>query len=96
MTTKKPAVKKVVDKPSYTATLSLYGKTYVGTGATVMEAVEAITLKNAPKVRGVLTLTKGSETKDRILNPLQVQRLFALSPMMRQVQLKNVSLLFGL
>ena len=102
-TPKKAVAKRAASKPApapvkreYVATFHFYGKEHVGKGKTIRDAIAAIPLKSAPRGRGVLTITKGKVSKDRILLPIMVQRLFALSPTMREFQLKNVSLLFDL
>lgn len=105
-TPKAPAKKSVAKKAArkrapgaragYTAVLQFYGKPYTGKGKTVTEAIANIALKNAAKGRGILTISKGKKSKDRILQPVVVQRLFSMSPTMREVQIKHVSMLFDL
>jgi hypothetical protein len=103
MATKKAAPKKVAakrkpaaSKATHTATLSVAGQQYNGRGMNVREAIAGIVLSRPPKFRGILTVSNGEREKDRILNSFVLQRLFALSPMMREIQLKQVSSLFDL
>lgn len=94
MTTKKPVKKAVKKEASYTATLSLFGQKYVATGDSIAAAIGSLAVVRPPKARGILTLTKGDTSKDRILNPFVIQRLFAMSPTTRDMQLKQVAMLF--
>lgn len=94
MATKKAPAKKVPAN-GYTATLTINGRKYASKGATIPEAIAGITVDGVPKFRGVLTVASADWTMDRVLAPFALQRLFALSPMMREVQLKQLSTLFG-
>lgn len=96
--TAKPAAKKVAKKvaaPKITASIKVQGKVYTASGATVYEALEGLTVRNA-KGTGILVLTKGTRRVEKILPAFAVMRLFSLSPTMRQFQLKNLYLLFKL
>lgn len=97
---KKPAAKKApakraAAKPVYTATLTVFGRKFVGTSSDgVTGAIAAIELKQPPRVRGILSLVGPKGSKDRVLPIVALQRLFSPSPAIREVQRKNVSLLF--
>jgi len=81
--------------PAYSATIKVYGKTFRATGKSVYEALE--NLKHAPiKAMSVVTVKKGKLSKDRVLPPVATYRLFSPSRLMREVALKNTSLLFDL
>ena len=77
----------------YTASVNIAGRKYKGSGASVIEAIANIKLGGI-KGRGILTLSKGVKSKDRILSPIAMNRLFQSHGMLHDVQLKNTSLLF--
>lgn len=81
--------------PKYSASIKIMGKTYKASGKTIEEALSKIDNQNA-KGPGILTITKGKDSKERILPAPQVSRLFNLSPLMREIALKQVSQLFEL
>lgn len=89
MTTTKPKT------PQYEAKIKIMGKSYSGTGKSPSEAIKAIKGGNLKGV-GVLTVSRGKVSKDKILTSMQVSRLFTNSPTMREFAIKNVSLLFDL
>jgi len=82
--------------PLYTATIRLFGKTYRGEGSSVLEALRSLNPPAAMKTVSVLTVSKGNVSKDRVLPPNATVRLFSPSRLMRDVALKNTSLLFDL
>ena len=87
--------KKVKIAP-YSATIKILGKIYNSTGESVREAIE--NLKPNGKCVGncVLSISKGGVKIDKIITSFQVYRLFSQSKMMRDLALKNSSLLFNL
>ncbi len=86
---------KKTTRSAYQATLKIGGRDYNSKGKSVFEALENLTPGNA-KGTGVLVIKKGKESKERILYPRQLTRLFAASPMTRQAQLKGISMLFDI
>ena len=78
----------------YEATLSVMGKKYAASGDTAVDAINALEAKNV-KGRGVLTIKHGIIQRDRVLMPMIVSRLFNSTGLMRQVALKNMSVLFS-
>lgn len=99
MTAKKAVAKKPAKEPAgapgiYTARMKLLGKTYDATGTTAMQAIENLKVERNPKGRGILAVSNGTRTVEKILQPLLVVRLFSLSPLTRQTALKNLYLLF--
>ncbi len=82
-------------KDSYTASVKIFGKVHEGVGATVLEAVANITTTKAAKGVCILTLSKGDLRKERVLTAPQTFRLFSGGRIMREIALKNISLLFG-
>jgi len=87
-------VKEVVVEP-YNASIKVLGKVYKSTGNTAKEAIE--NLKPIGKAAGmsVLTISRGDVKKDKILTSMQTFRLFSLSKLMREIALKNTSLMFN-
>ena len=78
----------------YTASLKVFGKISTATGATAIEAVENLK-PEVKKGTGLLTLSRGESSRIRVLNGGQVFRLFAGSRIMREIALKNISMLFS-
>jgi len=83
-------------KSTYTATLKIWGKDFVGKGATTLDALTNIKPGGVGKGRGILVISNGKEEKTRIIPPLVVARLFNASPTMREINLKRTSSLFSL
>lgn len=78
----------------YTATLKVMGRVYEAQGLTVSEAISKLKPLNC-KGRAILTIKKGEASKERILQPVAITRLFNTRGITREVQLKNVSNIFG-
>ena len=92
----KKAVKKVkepTNKPQYTANAIVLGRKYQGEGATVSEAIGKLDIKNC-KTKLILSVTDGTNTRERVIMPNQAFRLFSASRLMREIALKQTSLLF--
>lgn len=84
---------KKTTKTEYTATLNLGGKKYTEKGASPMECLEKISVRNA-KGRAILSVTHGDSSKDRILTTVQVSRLLSGHGLMREIALKQTASLF--
>lgn len=107
MTTKvKRVVKKKKETPAkaggvttkllaYTASIKVFGKAHTASGATVREAIENLQPGNARGV-SVLTVAKGTNEKQKILNSTQTIRLFSPMRLVRELSLKNISMMFDL
>jgi len=91
-----PKTKKVVKKGEYEASIKVLGQFYKSKGSTSKEAIENLKVGNFAKGVGVLEITKGDVKKSKILPAPQVFRLFSASPLMREIALKNVGLMFDL
>lgn len=78
----------------YTATLTNMGKKFTAKGDTIIEAIGNLKPGNV-KARAILALERNGKTHERVLQPVAVSRLFNQSGMMREIQLKQVSMLFG-
>lgn len=79
----------------YKVTAVWFGKKFVSTGSSVKEAILGLDLRNC-KGKIVLIIEHGDNKKERILMPRAYFGLFSGSPMMREIALKNVGLLFDL
>lgn len=77
----------------YTATYLMMGRKYTGEGATAAEAIANIKLK-ALRVKGILTVQKGEEKKERVIIPHVASRLFNMVGLNREVALKNMAFMF--
>lgn len=80
---------------SYTATLKISGKTFSSKGGFIAEALQSLDSKKT-KGNGILTITNGNKTQERIFPAAIINRLFNLSPTMREVALKQVISRFDL
>ena len=87
-------MKKTTRKASYLATIKVLGKKYEAKGATALEAIEKLKVGQVVKGVSVLEVSNGEVRKSKILSGPQTFRLFSVSPMMRDVAIKNVSLMF--
>lgn len=92
----KKAVSKLPKKEvSFVASIKVLGKTFSSNGNTALEAL--VSLKpECGKGVSVLTVTKGEKSKVKILPAPQTFRLFSASRLMREVMLKNLSMVFDL
>lgn len=79
----------------YKAVLTVQGKKYHSTGNTLIESLEALS-PGRVRTSGILSVEHDGKKSERILNAFSISRMFALSPITREIQLKNVSLQFGL
>lgn len=95
---------KVIGGVVYEATLQVLGKKFYASGESVSEAIEALEPEGTARARSILTVDKiiykgkkevARKSKDRILTFPMANRMFNLSPKMREVSLKQVSLLFS-
>lgn len=89
----KKTTKKV--EQNYAATIKVLGKTYTSTGSSVREALENLAPGKAKGI-SILSMTKGELKRDKVLNFGQTFRLFSASPLMREIALKQVTMLFDL
>lgn len=86
---------KTTKAPEYEASLKVMGKIYTATGASVKEAIANIKIGTA-RGMGLLTVSKGKESKVRVLPSIRTTRLFNTTGMTREVELTNAASLFGL
>jgi len=93
-TTSKKAVKKSVDSPVYKVVVSVLGRKCETSGATVSEALSKINVRNAKNVKCIVAVERDGERKEKILMPLQTNRLLNSVGLMREIAIKNTALLF--
>jgi hypothetical protein len=82
---------------NYKATMKVMGKEYTAYGKTKEEVLA--NLKVAPNfARGaaILKLDDGEKSEERVLTPFLAQKMFSLSPKIREVHLKQVGMRFSL
>ena len=79
---------------NYTATLRVMGRTFTGKGKTALDSITALKPGNAHG-RGILTVSNGTQSRERILMPLNTARIFNSAGFTREVALKNISLIFA-
>ena len=80
----------------YEVFLKMFGKVYNSKGKTIPEALNNLKVNTKVGGTSILTIKKGKKSKDRILNRAVTTRLLALSPTMKEVTIKNLSLMFDL
>lgn len=88
-----PKTKKKQSPPTYRVMLRMGGKSFTADGATVAEALAKL---NPGRFRGnaILSVHTGDTSRERILGVQQTFRLFNGGRIMREVAIKNISLLF--
>lgn len=77
----------------YKATMKIMGKTITNTGKTAEEAISGLQIGNGRGV-GVLLVTHGKNSKERILSPIQVSKIFNTRGTTQKINLKNITNLF--
>lgn len=82
------------DSPLVEVSLKVLGKTFTATGSTVSEALFNVQPIGVAKGMAILTITKGEDKRERILSPIQTFRLFNGGRIMREIAVKNISMLF--
>lgn len=90
------AAKKKIKKEkevSYVATIKNFGKVFTAKGPTILEAISNLQPGNV-SARGILTVEGNDKKRDRILQPMVMRRLFMARGLTRDMQLKNISMLF--
>lgn len=91
MTETKKAPKKTTN--TYKAELTVMGKKFTSSGKTAEEAIQKLDIGNS-KGRGVLVMKHGDKTKESVLMPFMVSRVFQSRGLAQEVAIKNLSLLF--
>lgn len=64
---------------------------YQGSGATALEALQAIGTPKKLMNKGVITVTKGTQTKTHLMFPIRLKRLFYTSPTFQAIHAKSLS-----
>lgn len=78
---------------SYTATANILGKKYTATASTARDAIAALN-PGVAKGKCILSVSNGETTRERVLMPMTVQKLFNMKGISREVALKHTSILF--
>lgn len=88
---KTPKKKEKVEK--YLAEAKVLGRLYTAEGETAYEAVENL---KPPVVKGhvILTVKHGKESKERVISSIHASRVFNTQGSVRDMMLKNISLMF--
>lgn len=94
-TTKKDSTPKA--QLDYKITVQILGKKYEAVGSDVHDALlNLLKLKiNNCKSKAVFTVSKGDVSKERVIMPVVVYRLFNSSGLSREIALKQASILFN-
>lgn len=85
---------KSIEKP-YTAEIKMFGKIFSSQGYDVKEAISNLGPVGKIMGTGVISVFHGEEKKDKILTTTQLFRLFNGGRIMKEIALKNTTLLFG-
>ena len=78
---------KIVD--TYIASIKVFGKFYEAHGATITEALTKLKVDGVARGVTVLTVKHGDKIEEKILPKLATIRLFATSPLVREIAIKN-------
>ena len=81
------------DTVPYEVSLTMSGRTFTSNGETIREAILGLKVGSSRGV-GVLVVKHGDKQKDKILNPLQIMRVFHLRGTTQEINLKNIINLF--
>lgn len=82
--------------PTITAEIKIMGRVYQATGEGVIDTLEKLDPGRNVKGMAVLTVSNGTRTITRVLQPSVVMRLFSPNEKLRQLYRKNVYFLFDL
>ena len=81
----------------YELTVKSVGRVFKSEGDTLGEALGRIKIGNGAKAMCVLTVKKGDQTKERIINGMYAHKLFSeVGPTMKMIAIKKVTELVGL
>ena len=81
----------------YELTVKSVGRVFKSEGNTLEEALGKIKIGNGAKAMCVLTVKKGDQTKERIINGNYAHKLFSeVGPTMKEIAIKKVTELVGL
>jgi len=80
----------------YELTVKSVGRVFKSEGSTLEEALGKIKIGNGAKSMCVLTVKKGNQIKERIINGIYAHRLFSeVGPTMKGIAMKKVTELIG-
>lgn len=78
----------------YTAKINILGKSFESAGDSVLAALSGLKPNGLTKAKSVLVVSRGQKSRDRVLTPMMTARLFSPSRYVRDIALKNTSILF--
>lgn len=79
----------------YQAIIKIMGREYKSTGDSVIECLYALK-PGFCKTKSILTVSNGDKKIEKILGVIPTSRLFSQSPAIREIQIKQIALLFDL
>lgn len=77
----------------YKATIKILGKTFKAEGTSVSEAISNLKVTN-PKGKGILVVSNGDVSKEKILMPTITSRLFNTRGLSKEIATKQAATLF--
>lgn len=80
----------VLESP-FAVTLKIGNETYQSSGASLHEALIALTPPTKMFLKGVLSVTNGTSTRERLLYPAEMRRLVQSSPSIKRIYAKQLS-----
>ena len=80
----------------YKASIKVLGKSYEAQGESKSQAIENLKVGGVARGMSILVLSKGNESKSKVLPSTQTSRLFSPSKLVREIALKNVALRFDI
>lgn len=93
MTAKKT---KTAKKLEYQASIKVLGAIYRGEGVSAMDAIGHLKPPGTPRGVSVLSVSKGERICTKVLGSPLTYRLFAASPLMREIAIKQLTMFFDL
>lgn len=90
---KRARVAKPKDDNLYEASITISGRMFKSAGETIRDAILGLNIGTARGV-GVLVLKHGDKSRDKILNAIQITRIFHTRGTTQEINLKNISNLF--
>ncbi len=95
LTTLDKQAKEYKEKGEYTACLTLLGKNIQAKGESAYEALSKLSVPIGARAVSVLRVSRGTNSIERILTSFQMKKLSSPSPTMREMAVKNLSILFN-
>lgn len=87
---KKTIVSEEIASP-FVVTLKIGNETYTSNGATLHDALLSLETPTKMFLKGVLTVIKGDNKRERLLYPAEIRRLVRSSPGIKRVYAKQLT-----